>query len=339
MRTRIKIWTLLLAFGLCACAAESASQATPAALPPTQTPVKTATQTEAPTVTPSPTAAATPTAQSNCVNSALFLSDVTIQDGTNVPPGQVFTKTWRLRNDGTCIWNSGYTLNFISGDRLDGAAAIPLRETAPGAELELSAVLTAPATDGAFAAFYEIRDPAGKIVPVGFLTNIWVKITVGTTVRAPTATTTAPANPGPTGAPGSGICNPSLDGSAASEIIALINSARAENGLAALTQNAKLDAAAQTHSSDMACNNLRSHTGSDGSSVGQRVAAAGYVSSRSEEVIYVGGGASAAFGWWMNDPVHRDAILLAGHAHIGVGVSNLPGSAFGTYIAVVLAAP
>ncbi|MCG2786683.1 MAG: CAP domain-containing protein [Anaerolineae bacterium] len=338
MRTRIKIWTLLLAFGLCACAAESASQATPAALPPTQTPVKTATQTEAPTVTPSPTAAATPTAQSNCVNSALFLSDVTIQDGTNVPAGQAFSKTWRLRNDGTCIWNSGYTLNFISGDQMDAPASIPLSETAPGAELELSVELTAPATDGAFAAFFEIRDPAGKIVPVGFLTNIWVKITVGTAISAPVSTA-APANPGPTGAPGSGICNPSLDGSTAGEIIALINSARAENGLAALTQNAKLDAAAQTHSSDMACNNLRSHTGSDGSSVGQRVAAAGYASSRSEEVIYVGGGASAAFGWWMNDPVHRDAILLAGHAHIGVGVSNLPGSAFGTYIAVVLAAP
>ncbi len=338
MPTRIKIWTLLLALGLCACAANSAPEATPAALSPTPSPVP-PTRTPSPTPPPSPTPAATPSAQSNCVNSALFLSDVTIQDGTNVPAGQAFSKTWRLRNNGTCIWNSRYTLNFISGDQMDAPASIPLSETAPGADLNLSVELAAPATDGAFAAFFEIRDPAGKIVPVGFLTNIWVKITVGTAVSAPVAVSTAPANPGPTGAPGSEICTPSLDGGAAGEIIALINSARAENGLAALTQNAKLDAAAQTHSADMACNNLRSHTGSDGSSVGQRVAAAGYTSSRSEEVIYVGGGASAAFGWWMNDQIHRDAVLLAGHVHIGVGVSNLPGSAFGTYIAVVLAAP
>jgi uncharacterized protein YkwD len=89
----------------------------------------------------------------------------------------------------------------------------------------------------------------------------------------------------------------------------------------------------------MACNELRSHTGSDGSSVGQRVAAAGYAASRSEEIIYVAGGAEAAFEWWMNDTIHRDAILRAEHVHIGVGFSNLPGSAYGAYISVVLAAP
>ncbi len=339
MRTRIKIWTLLLAFGLSACTAESAPQATPAALPPTQTPAATATQTEAPTATPSPTLPATPTAQTNCTESALFISDVTIQDGTNVPAGQVFTKTWRLRNNGTCTWNSGYTLNFISGDRMDAPASIPLSETVPDAELDLSVELAAPATDGTFAAYYEIRNPAGKIVPIGFLTNIWAKITVGKLASAPNAVATAPLNPAATGQPTAGVCNPSQNSGPASQIIALINTARAENGLPSLTQNDKLDSAARGHSNDMACNELRSHTGSDGSSVGQRVAAAGYAASRSEEIIYVAGGAEAAFEWWMNDQIHRDAILRAEHVHIGVGISNLPGSAYGTYISVVLAAP
>ena len=339
MRIRIKILTLLLAFGLSACTATPAPQPDLTTLPPTPAPVPTATQTVIPLPSPTLTQAAIPTAQSNCAESALFISDVTIQDATNIPAGQTYTKTWRLRNNGTCTWNSGYTLNFASGDRMDSPAAIPLSETAPGGELELSIELAAPASDGTFTAFYEIRNPAGKIVPIGFLTNIWVKITVGKVVSAPGNTSTAPANPGATNVPTAGVCIPSQNSSEAGQIIALINAARAENGLSALVQNDKLDSAARGHSDDMACNNLRSHTGSDGSSVGQRVAATGYASSGSEEIIYVSGGAEAAFSWWMNDQIHRDAILRAKHVHIGVGVSNVTGSTYGIYIAVVLASP
>jgi len=338
MRTRFQIWILLLAAGLSACSPSTALNiTTPTILPPTAAP--TATATSQPTSTASPTPAASPTAQANCTESALFLADVTVQDGENIPAGQPFTKTWRLRNNGTCTWNSGYRLVFVSGERLSSPDSIPLSETLPGKELELSIELSASSIDGNFAAFYEIRNPAGKTVPVGLLTNIWVKIRVGTSASAPPAAAAPPVNPAATAQPTSVVCNPGMDGAAAAQIVALINTARAENGLSALGQNDKLDSAARRHSTDMACNNLRGHTGSDGSSVGQRVAEAGYASSGSEEIIYVGGGAEAALSWWLNDQVHRDAILRAEHRHIGVSVSSLPGSAYGTYISVVLAAP
>ena len=220
--------------------------------------------------------------------------------------------------------------------RQNGLLFMPLEQLQ---QLAQTIELAAPVSDGTFTAFYEIRNPAGKVVPIGFLTNIWVKITVGKVASAPGITSTAPANPGATSVPTAGVCIPSQNNSEAGQIIALINAARAENGLSALAQNDKLDSAARGHSDDMACNNLRSHTGSDGSSVGQRVAATGYASSGSEEIIYVSGGAEAAFSWWMNDQIHRDAILQAKHVHIGVGVSNLPGSTYGIYIAVVLASP
>ncbi len=55
-----------------------------------------------------------------------------------------------------------------------------------------------------------------------------------------------------------------------------INAIRAQANLPALQRNAKLDAAAAAHSADMAANQFMGHTGSDGSSLRQRVERTGY---------------------------------------------------------------
>jgi len=34
-----------------------------------------------------------------------YIKDVNIPDGTVFPPGTTFTKTWRLKNVGTCTWS------------------------------------------------------------------------------------------------------------------------------------------------------------------------------------------------------------------------------------------
>ena len=52
---------------------------------------------------------------------AQFVRDVTIPDGSTYAPGATFTKTWRLRNAGTCTW-SGYVLVFDSGDAMNGTS-------------------------------------------------------------------------------------------------------------------------------------------------------------------------------------------------------------------------
>ena len=66
--------------------------------------------TETPTTTTiatTPTPYLTPTkysasaTQSKCDNS-VYLSDVTIPDGTTVTAGATFTKTWKIKNTGTC---------------------------------------------------------------------------------------------------------------------------------------------------------------------------------------------------------------------------------------------
>ncbi|HEX7556121.1 MAG TPA: NBR1-Ig-like domain-containing protein, partial [Leptolinea sp.] len=97
------------------------------------TPVLTLTNTVTVTVTPTPTtvsATNTPSlvpsitqSQSAC-NQAGFLADVTIPDGAEIQTNTNFTKTWRLQNNGSCTWTSGYHVIFDSGDRMNAPDAV-----------------------------------------------------------------------------------------------------------------------------------------------------------------------------------------------------------------------
>ena len=51
-----------------------------------------------------------PRAMAAGCDSAQFVSDLSIPDGSSVAPGAAFTKTWRLLNNGTCTWGPSYNL-------------------------------------------------------------------------------------------------------------------------------------------------------------------------------------------------------------------------------------
>ena len=88
--------------------------ATPSPLPTNTPPPPTATEKPAPTATPRPTATPLP------CNLASFVKDVTAPDGSTFAPGAAFTKTWRLRNAGSCTWDNSYRLVFFKGVNMDG---------------------------------------------------------------------------------------------------------------------------------------------------------------------------------------------------------------------------
>lgn len=104
-----------------------------------------------------------------------------------------------------------------------------------------------------------------------------------------------------------------------------LNTTRAANGCGPVAANPQLSAAAARQANDMLANNVRSHTGSDGSSVGQRISAAGYTTySKAGEIIFwstgVGAVPAAAVDWWMNSPGHRAIITDCGMTEVGVAV-------------------
>jgi hypothetical protein len=178
---------VLIAFGLlvavCGC-----SRATPTVPPPTPTrpviPTVGPEQRPSPTLAPLPTeapATATPTAGlpalpagGNCVNRYTYVSDVSFPDGTEVARAQAFTKTWRVRNSGTCTWGQGYVLVYVRGQAMANVSSIAVPTTAPGATADLSVPMTAPGTAGTYESFWALKTPGGYALTP----NLWVNIVV-----------------------------------------------------------------------------------------------------------------------------------------------------------------
>jgi uncharacterized protein YkwD len=269
-----------------------------------------------------------------------MIEDVTVPDNAQMSKGETFTKTWRFMNNGKCKW-TGYTIAFVAGDRMASPDSVPVPETEAGKTVDVSVELTAPSVDGSYTGFYELKKANGETLAIGIEPTFWVKILIGN--APPVAVNTSAFTP-ISGVPtikvtGPASCNYSSSSSYQTELANLINSARAEAGLPALMVNAALTAAAQGHSIDMACHGLISHTGSDGSTPQQRIAAAGYFASRSSEIIYGSGYPQTAVDWWMSDQIHRDEILNPYVTEMGVGYAYVQGTSAGGYYTVNFASP
>ena len=110
------------------------------------TPVTTATN-PFPTLS-SPTPSLTPAPVILC-NSATFVKDVTVSDGTIIGRSANFTKTWRIQNVGTCSWTPSYALVFVGGDSLDAPSSLGISDYVnPGQTIDLSVNMTAPNRNG-----------------------------------------------------------------------------------------------------------------------------------------------------------------------------------------------
>lgn len=125
-------------------------------------------------------------------DAAQFITDVTIPDGTSFSGGATFTKTWRLKNIGTCTWNSSYALVFDSGSNMGGASSTPLSSTvAPGGSIDVSVNLQAPNADGTYRGFWGITNASGARIPVSGGASgrsFYVEIKVGTGGATPGST-------------------------------------------------------------------------------------------------------------------------------------------------------
>jgi len=158
--------------------------------PPTATPTVTGTP---PTPTPTKIATVPPAA----CDRAQFITDVTVPDGTAFAPGIAFTKTWRLKNIGTCTWTTGYALMFDSGEKMGGpdTAAMPTN-VAPGQTVDITINLTSPTTAGSYRGYWKFKNASG--VPFGIGTggtkSWWVDIKVSGTGTVPNTPVT-PSTP------------------------------------------------------------------------------------------------------------------------------------------------
>ena len=141
---------------------------------PASTEITTVAAVPLPTAAAKPVAAvATPTTE-KCTYNMTYVTDVTVPDGQQFSPGSYFTKTWRIKNSGTCTWTTNFTFDFVSGSQMSGWAQYLPKTVYPGDTVDISINMTAPYTPGSYQGNWQLRDPMGY----GIGTPIWVKIIV-----------------------------------------------------------------------------------------------------------------------------------------------------------------
>ncbi|HEY9152680.1 MAG TPA: NBR1-Ig-like domain-containing protein [Anaerolineales bacterium] len=127
-----------------------------------------------------------PVSYTTC-NWAQFIADVTIPDGTYISPNAAFTKTWRLKNIGSCTWTTSYALVFSSGTAMTSQTAVNFPSSvAPGQTVDLTVQLTAPAAAGQYIGYWKLRDASGNIFGIGWNANrsFWVEINVSSSTTS-----------------------------------------------------------------------------------------------------------------------------------------------------------
>jgi hypothetical protein len=107
--------------------------------------------------------------------------DVTIPDDTVMQPGQSFTKTWRLVNNGTCKWTRLYAVVFFSGNPMEAHQTNYLNaEVLPGQSIDVSVEFIAPFESGTYQSNWMLQSQAGELFGLGPNGDapFWVRIQV-----------------------------------------------------------------------------------------------------------------------------------------------------------------
>ncbi len=135
-----------------------------------------ATNTPLPTITPLPSATPTnlPVATSipnvtGCQDAAQYITDDGL-DGTIYAPNTAFTKTWTLKNTGSCTWTDHYLVAYLSGATLTqqpGYFLVPQGQTVvPGQAVNIAVGMTSPPEEGTYRSNWGLENGEGQLLPV-----------------------------------------------------------------------------------------------------------------------------------------------------------------------------
>lgn len=142
----------------------AAASLTPLASPtlePTWTPAEDSTPVETATALVLATPVVIGTSQGLC-DDAVWVSDVTVPDGTVMTSGQEFLKTWNIRNTGDCTWGAGYGLVYGGyNDKMGGVPASLSSSVTPNQAVEVSVQFKAPTTAGEYLSAWRMSNASG----------------------------------------------------------------------------------------------------------------------------------------------------------------------------------
>jgi len=128
--------------------------------------------------------------------------DVSIADDTYMLPGQAFSKTWRLVNNGVCRWTQEYAVVYFSGSQMSAKAKNNLiEEVQSGDHIDVSLDMIAPENPGVYQGNWKLSNAKGQLFGLGPNGDapFWVRIVVvepaTDTPIPPSSTSTATSTP------------------------------------------------------------------------------------------------------------------------------------------------
>ncbi len=165
-----------------------------------------------PTATPSNTPGPiTVTVPPSACDKVQFVKDVTYPDHSVLQPGATFTKTWSLKNVGSCPWTTSYQMVFFSGEQMGAPASSAFSQNvAVNDTFSFSLNMTAPLAAGEYRGYWMFKNASGALFGWGPQGNRpwWVLIKVA----GPTVTPGGPTKtPTPTVTPGGPSVTPSAN--------------------------------------------------------------------------------------------------------------------------------
>jgi hypothetical protein len=114
-----------------------------------------------------------------CTDRAAFVSDVTIPENSGFQGGINIVKTWRLRNVGTCTWQTGYALVFVAGDQMSGTSPTAITGNVPSnGTVDISVKLTTPVLNGTYRGEWKLRNTNGEQFGIGENADIPVAVQI-----------------------------------------------------------------------------------------------------------------------------------------------------------------
>ena len=130
------------------------------------------------------TSTVSPSSLGSGCNNLGFIGDVTVSSGTVMTPGQEFTKTWKVENNGTCDWALLYRMVFVGGERMGGEGPALGKVIPPGKWTQISIGFIAPDKPGKYTGSWRLGTQAGSV--------FGATLTVSIVVAHPTATPVPP---------------------------------------------------------------------------------------------------------------------------------------------------
>ena len=91
-----------------------------------------------------------PSSAAGCDDS-VFIADITYPDGSELKSSKAFEKVWRIKNTGTCTWDDGYSLVWVTGESLSGKTWAIIEKSdfvKPGETKDIGVDMVTPNTAG-----------------------------------------------------------------------------------------------------------------------------------------------------------------------------------------------